>query len=104
MVTSWKCGVLQLETKNQAYEENVSLLMEAKGEVSHLKAGLACVEEQVAHTQLEIERIRVSRQREIEEAMSEVVKQYRLSRDYFRRKYSYTSCFSKFSSTPVVTY
>ena len=46
----------ELEARNRAYKENISLLMEAQGEVSHLKAGLACAEERVAHTQLEIGR------------------------------------------------
>ena len=61
-----------------------------------MKAGLAYAEGQVAHTQLEMERMRESRQREIKEVMREVVKQYRLSRDYFCRKDSYASYFSKF--------
>ena len=40
--------------------------------------------------------MRENRQREIDEATREAVKQYRLSREYFRRKDSYASCFSKF--------
>ena len=62
-----------------------------------MKVGMDCAEERVAHTQLELERMRESRQREIEKATRDVVKQYHLLRDCFHRKDSYASYFSKFS-------
>ena len=44
----------ELEARSQAYEENVSLLREAQGEVSRLKTGLAGAKEQAALTWLEM--------------------------------------------------
>ena len=38
-----------------------------------------------------------NRRQEIEEATKDAIKQYRLSKDCYRRKDDYASCFSKFS-------